>query len=73
MKATPSWQVTRSVSVRSDAARRWDYAYQFLLQWAMETEADTLPAPSAPAQEEEHGNRPVCPRLDHPSATGSDD
>jgi len=47
MKTTRSWQVTRSVLARSDGARRWDYAYQFLLQWAMETDAGTQPVTSA--------------------------
>jgi len=67
-----SWQVSRSVVVRDDGQRRWDYAYQFLLRWAMENEAGTEPAPSHP-QEDYHGSRPVCTRIDQPATTGSDD
>jgi hypothetical protein len=73
MKTKQSWQVIRSGIARSDAERRWDYAYQFLLQWAMETDTGTQPVPSALAQEDDHGNRSVCPRLDQPPATRSDD
>jgi len=73
MKTNRSWQVTRSVSARSDGARRWDYAYQFLLQWAMEIDTGIQPVPSAPAQEDDHGNRTLCPRVDQPPATGLDD
>ncbi len=73
MKTPHLWQVTRSGIVRSDGERRWDYAYQFLLHWAMERDTGNSPVPSAPAQEDSHGNRPVCPRLDQPSAADPDD
>ena len=73
MKTNRSWQVTRSMSTRSDAARRWDYAYQFLLQWAMEPDTGTQPVPAPSQKEESHGNRPVCPGFDLSPATGSDD
>ena len=73
MKTKQSWQVSRSGIVRSDGERRWDYAYQFLLQWAMESDTGTQPVSSALAQEDPHGNRSVCPRLDQPPATRPDD
>ena len=73
MKTKQSWQVSRSGIARSDAERRWDYAYQFLLQWAMEIDTGTQPVPSAHTQEDTHGNRSVCPRLDQPPATRPDD
>ncbi len=73
MKTKHSWQVSRSGIARSDGERRWDYAYQFLLQWAMETDTGTAPVPSAHIQEDYDGNRSVCPSLDQPPATGPDD
>src|SRR5712691_11523431 len=53
-------------------ARRWDYAYQFLLQLAMEHTAGNRPAPS-PLQEESHGSRSLHACLDQSSATAADD
>ncbi len=73
MKTKHPWQVIRSGIARSDGERRWDYAYQFLLQWAMECDTGTQPVSSALAQEDHHGNRSVCPRLDQPPATHPDD
>jgi hypothetical protein len=53
------WQVCRATVVQHDGERRWDYAYQFLLQWAMEHAASSRSAPSH-HQEESHGN-PLSP------------
>ena len=66
------WQIRRRVIARSDGERRWDTAYQFLLQWAMDHDAGTCPVPSHP-QEESHGSGPVYPCLDHPSTANADD
>jgi hypothetical protein len=66
------WQIRRRVIARSDGERRWDAAYQFLLQWAMENHAGPCPVPSH-LQEESHGSSPVCPCLDHPATTNTDD
>ena len=66
------WQIRRRVSARSDGERRWDAAYQFLLQWAMDHDAGTYPVPSH-RQEESHGSSPVCPCLDHPATANTDD
>jgi uncharacterized protein (UPF0548 family) len=66
------WQIRRRVIARSDGERRWDAAYQFLLQWAMDHDAGTCPVPSHP-QEESHGSSSVCPCLDHPSTANADD
>ena len=66
------WQVHRTVKTQPDGERRWDYAYQLLLQWAMEHEAGIWPAPSH-HQEDRHGSRSLCPCLDEPSATATDD
>jgi len=66
------WQVRRTTVAQHDGERRWDYAYQFLLRWAMEHNAGTCPAP-VPHQEEPHGSRFLRPCLDEPSATAADD
>ena len=66
------WQLRRRVIARSNGARRWDAAYHFLLQGAMDDHAGTWPGPSHP-QEESHGSRPICPYLDHPSTANADD
>ena len=66
------WHVHRTVRAQHDGERRWDYAYQFLLQWAMEQTAGTSPAPSH-QQEASHGSRSVHPCLDASSATAADD
>ncbi len=67
-----SWQVSRHVIARDDGQRRWDYAYQFLLQWAMDSEARKDSVPLHP-QEDSHGNRSVCPGIDQSAAADSDD
>ena len=66
------WQVRRVMVGQYDGERRWDYAYQFLLQWAMEQTAGKSPAPSH-HQEESHGSRSLHACLDQSSATASDD
>ena len=66
------WEVRRTVVAQHDGERRWDDAYQFLLQWAMEDEAGTRPAPSHP-QEDSHGSCSVRPCLNTPSTAASDD
>ena len=73
MKTNRSWQVTRSLSARSDGERRWDYAYQFLLQWAMEPDTDTQSVSEPSQQEESHGDRSVSSGFDPSPTTGSDD
>ena len=72
MKTKHSWQVTRSGIARSDGERRWDYAYQFLLQWAMEHDAGVCPAPSH-HQEESHGSRSLRTGFNDASTTAPDD
>ena len=66
------WQVRRTTVAQHEGERRWDYAYQFLLQWAMEHTAGKSPAPSH-QQEESYGSRSVRPCLDTSSATAADD
>jgi hypothetical protein len=66
------WQVRRTTVAQHDAERRWDYAYQFLLQWAMEDEADNESAPLH-HQEDHDGNCSLRPSLNQSSTTASDD
>jgi hypothetical protein len=65
-----NWQLNRSFVEQLDGQRRWDYVYQYLLQWAMEQNADAQFVP-AHSQEEEHGNRHLCARLNAASTTAS--
>ena len=66
------WEVHRTTVVQHDGERRWDYAYQFLLQWAMEDDADNGSAPLQ-HQEDRYGNRSLRPGLDKPPTTAPDD
>ncbi len=65
------WQIRRRVIARSDGERRWDDAYQFLLQWAMDDDTGMGPVPSH-QQEESDGSSPVCPCVDHPTTANAD-
>src|SRR5262249_17075694 len=37
------WQIRRQFQTTADAARRWDQAYQMLLQWSQSTASTTKP------------------------------
>jgi len=67
----PDWKVRRTVVARDDGQRRWDYAYQFLLQWATDSSADTYSAPTQQEEGNECGN--LRPGLDPTATAGSDD
>ena len=66
------WQVRRTTVAQHDGERRWDYAYQFLLQWAMEYTTGNSPVPAHP-QEESHGSGSLHACLDQSSTTAPDD
>jgi uncharacterized protein (UPF0548 family) len=66
------WQVRRTTVAQHDGERRWDDAYQCLLQWAMAHEAGYCPTTPSHPQEEPHGSRSLCLCLDEPSATAAD-
>ena len=66
------WQVCRATVVHQDGERRWDDAYQCLLQWAMEHAAGSRPAP-AHHQEESHGRRSLRPGCNDASTPAPDD
>ena len=55
-----TWHVHRDVAPHPDGQRRWDRAYQLLLQWAEQVSAQVSNTP----QEDHHANRPVCPGFD---------
>jgi hypothetical protein len=67
-----AWHVRRTTRAGTDGERRWDYAYQFLLQWARASGASEVPAPIHYKKEADHGNRAVCPSLDHPATPYAD-
>lgn len=67
-----AWQVRRTPVPQDDGERRWDDAYQFLLQWAINSEAGE-PSASAQQQEDSHGSRSVRSGLNLSSTTAADD
>jgi hypothetical protein len=67
-----AWHVRRTTRAGADGERRWDYAYQFLLRWAMTDAASEVPAPVHYKKEADHGNRAVCPSLDQSSTPYAD-
>ena len=58
------WSVSRSTLARPDGQRRWDYAYQFLVRWAIEQETASKPNPLAKQEEHENGSSPICSSFD---------
>jgi hypothetical protein len=67
----PAWKVRRTVAARDDGQRRWDYAYQFLLQWAMDSSAESCSAPTPQEEGNERGD--LRSGLDPATTTGPDD
>ena len=70
MKTT--WQVHRTPVPQDDGERRWDYAYQFLLQWAITLEAGEQSA-SGQQQEDSHGSRSVRSSFNLSATPAADD
>jgi len=66
------WQVRRNSAPRHDGQRRWDLVYQLLLRWTIEGDDGQNPVPSS-LQEERDGCCLVCPGIDQPSASDTDD
>ena len=70
---TRHWQIRRQLHTTADAARRWDRAYQMLLQWSQATDSPTQPEFSTtlqPSLEVPYDQRPLCPRIDRPADAG---
>ncbi len=63
------WQVHRDTVSHPDGQRRWDRAFQLLLQWANEAAA-RVPLTN---QEDNHAHCTVCPRLDPAAAPDAHD
>lgn len=59
------WQVCRRFIESSDGQRRWDYAYQSVLRWAME-ETMKQPPTKLPSQENNHENCTLCQSIHQP-------
>jgi hypothetical protein len=66
-----NWRLDRSFVAQADGQCRWDYVYQYLLQWAMEQRVDEQSAPSH-STEEDDGNRHLCSRINSASTTSAD-
>ena len=68
------WQLRRQFQPTTDGARRWDQAYQYLLQWAPPTEPSAGPASSLTQQAEvTHEHRDLCPGVDRAADPRSND
>jgi hypothetical protein len=68
MRTRKQWQVRRCTTQRDDGQRRWDEAYQFLLQCMMENREKACEE----EQEERNGSGTICPCFNHTATTGSD-
>jgi hypothetical protein len=55
------WQVSRAGQPHAEAARRWDRAYQLVLEWAG---VAFEPDPSSPQPETTDASSHLRPRLD---------
>jgi hypothetical protein len=61
------WQIRRQFQTTADAARRWDQAYQMLLQWSQSTASTTKPdlfTTLPPPSEVTYDKRNLCSRID---------
>jgi hypothetical protein len=77
-----SWRLRRQASPSLDGQRRWNQAYQLLLEWTIANEllsvcvstSHPLPAslPAGVYQEEDHAHRPVASGLDAATSPPAD-
>jgi len=58
------WKTTRQFLERPDAQRRWDRAYQYLVQWTADPMSSPVPERVQIDQEEFNENSRLCSRLD---------
>ncbi len=65
------WIVHRTTVARLDGQRRWDYAYQFLVRWAMEQETGSKLSEIPRQEEYQNGRGPICSSLDQSATTKS--
>lgn len=68
-------EITRTIVPRLDGQRRWDVAYQLLLQWSSERNPGDVSHKLKPAHQKENAyeSSTLCSCLNHPPTTGSDD
>ena len=70
------WQIRRQFQPTADGARRWDQAYQYLLDWTVphKPHVDSAPAPfHQPQTEGMYENSHLCPRIDRAADAGTND
>lgn len=60
------WKTRRTLVPQTDGQRRWDQAYQLLVQWT----PPAVAPPPQPTEEVPHADSHLCARLDLP--TGPD-
>ena len=67
------WQVRRSTVEWLDGRRRWDCAYQCLLQWASEVASQSSKDSPPPTQQEDKSDESchLCSRVDTTTTKGS--
>ena len=67
------WQIRRQFQPTADGARRWDQAYQYLVDWtaphALPVDATPVPL-HRPQTEDMYENGHLRPRLDRASDAG---
>jgi hypothetical protein len=68
------WQIRRQFQPAADGARRWDQAYQYLLDWTAPAAlpVDSTPVPlHQPQTEDMYANGHLCPRIDRAADAGT--
>ena len=68
------WQIRRQFQPTGDGARRWDQAYQYLLDWTAPHEFHVTAAPAPlhkPQTEDMYENGHLCPRVDREADAGT--
>jgi hypothetical protein len=65
------YKVRRQTVQRPDASRRWDRAYQNILQWALETDPNSVPG-AKNGKEEFHAGSGVHTGLDSRTGEATD-
>lgn len=63
-----AWKTRRTLVPQTDGQRRWDQAYQLLLQW---TQTSISPPPPI-TEEVTHASSDLCARLDPATDTNPD-
>lgn len=76
MRMKRQWAIRRQFQPTMDAERRWDQAYQHLLEWTAQSDLVGAPLPSSgpPAElEARYEDRDLRAGIDQPSDPGSND